>query len=469
MSGQVVIVGGGLAGLAAAVALTESEMPVTLLEARQRLGGRAGSFVDPASGETLDNCQHVSLGCCTNLQHLCRTVGADRQFRTERELTFLAPDGTLCRFGELPLPAPLHLLRAFAGLSYFDRRERKLLNRGLRALAAADRASLEGRAFQTWLDEHAQTPRLQELFWHVVLVSALSESLERIDAAHAQKVFVDTFLANRAGWRVQIPIVPLDELYGDAVRSWLEERGARIRTGVSVRGVEAEAGRITRVLLRDGESLPVDECIVAVSHWRVAELLPDDVGTRPEIERLNRIETAPISSAHFWFDRPITELPHAVLVGRLSQWMFNRTAIWGTNDGSEWCYQVVISASRAVRERGQSEIIAAVLGELQEIWPAARDAAVLRSKLVTEARAVFSPTPGVDALRLPQQSPLPNLQFAGDWTLTGWPATMEGAVRSGYLAAENVLSNLGRPRRILQPDLAVSWLSRLALGIPPRR
>lgn len=466
MNSDVIIIGGGLAGLAAAVALTGQGIPVTLVEARQRLGGRAGSFVDPDSGETLDNCQHVSLGCCTNLAHFCRTVGIADRFRTERALTFIGPDGSVCPFRELPLPAPLHLLNAFRKLTYFNARERRQLVAGLRALAPELPATDRNRPFRDWLNEHQQPPRLQELFWHVVLVSALSESLDRIDSGHARKVFVDTFLANRAGWHVLIPTVSLDELYGDPVRNWLESRGSRVRTGAACRSLELHDGRIAEVVLRDGERLAADAAIVAVPHWRLAELLPDELAQRPEIRQLSRIETAPISSVHVWFDRPITELPHAVLVGRLSQWMFNRTALWGRTDGDGWGYQIVISASREVRERGSTEIVDAVIDELRSIWPVARDAQVVRSKLVTEQRAVFSPTPGVDDLRLPQQSPIANLLFAGDWTLTGWPATMEGAVRSGYLAAEKLLAGRGQNATILQPDLPVSWLSRMALGVP---
>lgn len=469
MNSDVAIIGGGLAGLAAAVALTGRGVPVVLCEARQRLGGRAGSFVDPDSGETLDNCQHVSLGCCTNLADFCRTVGIDGLFRTERELTFIGPDGEVCPFRELPLPAPLHLLNGFRSLTYFDGRERRLLVAGLRSLAPALPESERNRPFKDWLDAHHQTPRLQELFWHVVLVSALSESLDRIDTGHARKVFVDTFLANRAGWRVLIPTAPLDVLFGDRVRAWLEQRGAQVRTGAGCRTLELADGRVTAALLRDGERVTAETFIVAVPHWRLAELLPAELATRPEIQQLSRIETAPISSVHVWFDRPITELPHAVLVGRLSQWMFNRTAIWGGADEDGWGYQIVISASREVRERGAADVIAAVIAELQSIWPAAREAQVVRSRLVTEQRAVFAPTPGVDALRLPQQSSIANLMFAGDWTQTGWPATMEGAVRSGFLAAEQVLAGRGAAVRLVQPDLPVSWLSRLAfhLKTPP--
>lgn len=465
MQRDVVIIGGGLAGLSAAVALTERGVRVQLLEARQRLGGRAGSFVDPDSGETLDNCQHLSLGCCTNLAHFCRSVGIGGLFRTERALTFIAPDGSVCPFGELSLPAPLHLLGAFRSLSYFDARERRQLVAGLRALAPALAKEDRSRPFKDWLEAHRQSPRLQELFWHVVLVSALSESLDRIDTGHARKVFVDTFLANRAGWRVLIPTLPLDELFGDRVRLWLEQRGTQVRTGASCRTLELVDGRVSAAVLRDGERVTADAFVMAVPHWRLAELLPEEFAGRPEIEQLSRIETAPISSVHVWFDRPITELPHAVLVGRLSQWMFNRTALWGRTTGEGWGYQVVISASREVRERGSAEVIASVIAELKSIWPAAREAQVLRSKLVTEQRAVFAPTPGVDALRLPQQTAVSNLLLAGDWTQTGWPATMEGAVRSGYLAAEQVLAGRGTAEQLVQADLPVSWLSRFALRL----
>ena len=174
--------------------------------------------------------------------------------------------------------------------------------------------------------------------------------------------------------------------------------------------------------------------------------------------------TAPIASLHLWFDRPITSLPHATLVGRLSQWLFNRSRPEATGRTTHY-YQVVISDAREVAQRPQADVIAEVVSELKSIWPESVSAELLHSRTVIEHKAVFSPLPGSDKLRPLQQSPIANLQLAGDWTCTGWPSTMEGAVRSGFLAAENVLGQLGRSANWLQPDLPISALSRWMFGL----
>lgn len=464
---RTVIMGGGLAGLAAAVALTEHGVPVALLEARNRLGGRASSFVDPATGETLDNCQHVSMGCCTNLAHLCRTVGTDGLFRTERSLTFVSPGGRMTRFGESWLPAPLHLLPSFLRLSYLSWSDRWRLALGLRALARDSRSEGGQESFADWLRRHGQTPELCERFWGVVLVSALSESLDRIDVRYARQVFVDGFLANREGWRVLIPTVPLDELYGARVTDWLTQRGAVVRTSAAVRELAVQDDSVRAAVLRDGESVAGAQFVLAVPHFRVLSLLPDLLRRAPGIPAIADIESAPISSVHLWFDRPITDLPHAVFTERLSQWMFNRTALWGTPPGPDGhCFQIVISASRNIEEQSQEQTVSQVVSELSDVFSATRQAKLLRSRVVTERRAVFSARPGIDACRPLQQSPIGNLQFAGDWTRTGWPATMEGAVRSGYLAAQNILSRKGVERSLVNPDLTTALLPRWLLGLP---
>jgi squalene-associated FAD-dependent desaturase len=492
---RIVIAGGGLAGLAAAVALTERGLPCEILESRPRLGGRASSFLDPTTDTYIDNCQHVSLGCCTNFRHFCESTGLAQFFRREATLYFIGPTGKVDPFSATSLPAPLHLAGAFARLSYLSWRDKFSLARGLKALARGVRADERSLPFSEWLARHGQSRAAIDRFWHVVLVSALSETLDRIDVEHARKVFVDTFLAHRDGWFVEIPTAPLEELYGGRLTEWLTSRGTTIRLQTAVEQIELHGDRVAAVRLSSGERLDGDEFIVALPFFRVRSILPESLAAHPDLAGIERLEAAPISSVHLWFDRPITKLPHAVFVDRLCQWMFNRTALGnieapsggreppgsacsGQEPGGsrptlrrqevtgEHYYQIVISASRELTGQSREAILAQVLAELTAVWPDTARATLLHSRQVTEHRAVFSPLPGVDQWRPMQQSPVGNLQFAGDWTRTGWPATMEGAVRSGYLAAANVLARLNRAEPVVQPDLPVSVWSRLLMGVP---
>ena len=461
----VVIIGGGLAGLAVAVGLAGQGVPVTLLEARDRLGGRASSFVDPESGETIDNCQHVSMGCCTNLQHFCRTIGVDDCFRVEPELTFVDPDGGRSTLRSSSLPCPLHLAPSFATLRYLSLGDKLRLARGLRQLARMKPHDISAtESFRSWLERHGQSNRVIERFWEVVLVSALSESLDRIDIGHARKVFVDGFLRHRDGWRVHVPNVPLDELYGRPVIDYLTERGSQVRTLAAARGLHGGVDGIVSVELRNGERVDGADYVLAVPHGRVLDLLPTEVAAPSQIAGVREIESAPITSLHLWFDREITDLPHAVLMGRLSQWLFRRGPQRSEPD-SQHLYQIVISASRSLEQHSREQVRDLVVEELRDVWPAAREARLLHWRMVTERTAVFSVTPGIDARRPAQQTPVSNLQLAGDWTATGWPATMEGAVRSGYLAAENVLQRRGVEAKLVQPDLPTSRISRVLFGL----
>ncbi len=465
-SADVIVIGGGLSGLSAVVALAERGLSVVLLEARPRLGGRASSFTDQTTGSPIDNCQHVSMGCCTNFRHFCETVGAWDLLRTEDTLHFIGADRRVNRFRATWLPAPLHLLPAFSHLSYLSPQENKQLQRGLRTLMKLpDDKTQVTQPFDRWLKEHGQESDVIEKVWQVVLVSALSETLDRIDTFHARKVFFDGFLAHRSGWQVQIPTVPLEELYGEPLQTWLQDHGVKVRLKTGVDRLDVMDGQVAGAVLRSGEKVSAKHYVLAMPHHRVLDLLPGDWRQHPQLAGIAQLESAPISSVHLWFDRPITDLPHAVLIGRLSQWMFNRTQLLGKLSENGWhYYQVVISASRDLKDRSQEEIIRDVIGELTEIWPETENAELQTGRVVTEHRAVFSPTAGSDELRPPQQSPITNLQLAGDWTETGWPSTMEGAVRSGYLAAENVLAQNGRRECVLKPDLPVSWLTRLLLG-----
>ena len=464
---RTIVVGGGLAGLAAAVGLGLHGQPVLLLESRPGGGGRATSIVDQATGETIDNCQHVAMGCCTNFLHFCETVGIADRFRREPTLWFIGPKGEQSRFEAGPWPAPLHLTGAFAGLKHLSWSDRWQLAWGLRALARARPQEDDRTTFAEWLAAHGQSPRVCDRFWNVVLVSALSETLDRINVAAARKVFVDGFLAHRQAWEVLIPKAPLGDLYGAALQTWMDARGVETRMSAGVQSIELAGGRVGGVVLRTGERIAADRVVLAVPSPVVASLLPEPIRSRPEVTGLEGLEWAPISSAHFWLDREAIPLPHAAMVGYRSQWVFNRTRLLdlAADTRSGWSYQVVISASREMAGETRDAVLDGILAELGRVWPEVPRSTVLHRRLITEHRAAVSMLPGVERWRPTQRTTVPGLYLAGDYTRTGWPSTMEGAVRSGYLAAEAILEESGQPANVVQPDLPVSLWARWTMGL----
>ncbi len=440
------VLGGGLAGLSAAVALASRGYRVTVLEARPRLGGRAGSFADAATGQLIDACQHVSMGCCTNFAHFAETVGVAKFLQPQPALDFMTSDGRVSRFAADRLFAPLHLARSFATAHYLSPIEKLRVAWGLACLA---RSSADADPpFLDWLNAHRQTQRTIDRFWGVVLVSALNETVDRVGLKYARKVFRDGFLTHRRGFEVQLPTVPLARLYGDELHDWLAHHGVEVRLEAAVREIVVEGGAVHIVRLRDGSELTSDAYVSALPWDRLLGVLPEGVATSsPVWSGLKNLAASPITSVHLWYDRPITDRPHVVLIDCLGQWLFNR----GEARPGEHYVQVVVSAARLFQGQGSDAIQARIVDELAGLFPVGAN--LLRGRVVTERAATFSAVPGIDRWRPGPVSEISNLILAGDWTDTGWPATMEGAVRSGYRAAEAVLARDGRPETIVQPDL----------------
>ena len=465
-SARVAVVGGGLAGLAAGSILADSGFHVTLFERRPYLGGRASSYQHPGTGEVVDNCQHVLLGCCTNLIEFYRRIGAEDKIRWFDELTFLEPGGRASAIRPSSLPSPFHTAPAFLRATCLNLTDKLAIAAAMAVLVPLTPRE-DGETFLTWLRRHGQTERAINRFWKTVLVSALNEELENVSLRSAAQVIRESFLKSASAGRMGIPTVPLSELYSTA-GDYICPRGGSVEFRCNVESFRAEPAQVK--LLVSGQEQIFDFVILAVPFDVLCRMLPRTSAAEPLQQSLAHFETSPITGIHLWFDRQITELEHAVLLDRTIQWMFHKSKLFAaggqgfsdatTSNGSY--IELVVSSSKSLVEKSRAEIIEIALKELREFFPAACDANVIKSTVIKEIHATYSPRPGIDAYRPGSQTAWPRVFLAGDWTATGWPATMEGAVRSGYLAAQCVARVAGqRSAAFLVPDLPPSGFMRL--------
>jgi zeta-carotene desaturase len=489
---RIAVVGGGLAGLAAGCALADSGFEVTLYERRPYLGGRASSYQHPGTGEVVDNCQHVLLGCCTNLVDFYRRLGVEDKIRWYDRLTFLEPGGRASVIEPSSLPAPLHTAPAFLRADCLGLSDKLAIAGAMTALAPATPRDT-GESFLKWLRRHGQTERAIERFWKTVLVSALNEDIDLVSVPYAAQVVRESFLKSVAAGRMGVPTVPLSDLYSVA-GDYIQSRGGEVRFRASVDSFRAELAKV-KLMSAAGEEA-FDFLVSAVPFDVLERMLPQSTTADPLRQTLNQFETSPITGIHLWFDRQVTDLDHAVLLDRTIQWMFHKSKLLersadtaepvaarrvsrngeaegaggtATLEGDEFAQEsngsyleLVVSSSKSLVEKSKAEIIDLALQELREFFPEARNAKLLKSTVIKEVHATYSPRPGVDRHRPQPETVWPRVFLAGDWTATGWPATMEGAVRSGYVAAQCVARAAGmRNAAFLVPDLPATGFMRL--------
>ncbi len=455
---KVGVVGGGLAGLGAACVLCEAGFRVSLFERRPYLGGRASSYQHPGSGEVIDNCQHVLLGCCTNLIDFYQRIGVQDRIRWYDRLTFLEPGGRASVIAPSALPAPMHTAPAFLRAHCLDFADKLGIARAMMALAPTVPRE-HGESFLNWLKRHGQTERAIERFWKTILVSALNEDLDRMSVPYAAQVIRESFLKSADAGRMGVPTIPLTELY-NAAGAYIEKHGGEVRLRAAVQSFRAEPSGV-QLQIPDGNQ-QLDYLVMAVSFDILPRMLPDSAAAQPLREMLEHFEGSPITGVHLWFDREISELDHAVLLDRTIQWMFHKSRFNIRHRGTGSYVELVVSSSKSLVEKSRAEIEELAVRELQEFFPAAREAKLVKSTVIKEVHATYSPVPGVDAFRPRPETAWPRVFLAGDWTATGWPATMEGAVRGGYQAAEALARVAGADRtNFMVADLPALGFMRL--------
>jgi len=468
-----IVVGAGLAGLAAAVALSGAGMRVALLERKPYVGGRAYSYPHPALEEVIDS-QHVLLGCCTNLVDLCRLAGADAHIRWYDAIHFLEPATatrpmrcSVLRPG--PLPAPLHNTLSFLGAPMLGPVDKVRIGLGLLEFLRGY-PQRDDEPFSAWLARTRQTPLAIRHFWEPVIVGALNDDFERCSTRYAGQVFHASFLRSAEGGRLGIPAQPLSEFYA-AVARLAEAQGTALHPRTSVETIARTDEGLWQATALDGARFTAPRLLLALPFEQTQRLLatlPEDAPQRRALEAAwPHFVHAPITTVHLWFDRAITELDHAALLDTRIQWMFNKSRIRRFESDDEDAEQgqyleLVISASFAELHSTREALLSAALAELERFFPIVGKARLVKSGVLKEARATFSVVPGLDSVR-PKNAAGDGLYLAGDWTRSGWPSTMEGAVRSGRLAAEAVLNENGRGASYLTPELPASGLMRMLL------
>jgi zeta-carotene desaturase len=466
---DVVVVGAGVAGLAAAVALSGAGARVMLLERKPYVGGRAYSYLHPALNEVIDS-QHVLLGCCTNLIDLCRLAGTERKIRWYDAIPFLEPsrDGGEARRSDLvpgELPSPAHSMVSFLGASMLSVRDKAGIARGLMEFMRGIPAN-DDEAFSEWVRRTGQTQRAVRHFWEPIVVSTLNDTFERTSTRYAAKVMYESLLKSAEGGRMGVPAEPMSEFYA-AFSGLAERQGAEVRLRASVERIERANG-VWRAMMSDGAVVSAKAMVLALPFEQAQKLL----GTiaEPSAEQRTMMESfaqfvhAPITTIHLWLDREVTETEQAALLDTRIQWMFNKSRIRRSETGKHY-YELVISASHAELKKTREEILSSAIAELNMFFPAAREARVVRAGVLKEARATYSVTPGLERFRPEPDAWGERLYLAGDWTKTGWPSTMEGAARSGRIAAERVAEAAGGKRQFLTPELPARGL----MGLLARR
>lgn len=444
---HVVVIGGGFAGLAAATRLVEAGARVTLLEKRPQLGGRAYSVADEATGDVVDNGQHLFLGCYRATRAFLARIGTADKLRFQERLDVAFVDAATGRPAHLSsprLPAPLSLVAGLFGFGALPWRDKIAMLKVAAAIQFPSRLVAPATDWETvdgWLDRMGQSHAARRAFFHPLALATLNDDPRTASAKQFEAVLREAFFGPGADGRLALSRVGLSDLYVHDARAWLQAHGATVRPGVAVERVVVERGVARAVELRGGERIAADAVIAAVP--------PHALGTLVDAELqegetwwagVAKLQPSPIVSVHLWLDRLVTDEELIGVVGSPLHWIFNRNRLVAVRDPGRSHLSLVVSAARALVDRASDEIVRLLVAELGRVVPAAARARVVHARVIKEREATIAHAAGSEGLRPRCQSPVEGLFAAGDYVRTGLPATIESAVRAADSAAELALA-----------------------------
>jgi len=427
---KVIVIGGGFAGLSAAVELISAGYHVTLAEQRRFLGGRAYSFPDRKTGLDLDNGQHILMGCYKNTLRFLEKIGVTDKLYVQKNLhvDFLNTNGNTSKLDCLPLPAPLHIASGILRFNALPLTDRLRMLRVAGGMRTGDSEGLAGDCtVSEWLNSLGQPKEARDTLWNIITLASLNESPDKASAGLFKAVLKQAFFANREGSRIVLPAAPLSRLYVDAAENFIRQGAGTIEKGCIASEIMLKDNAVTEIRFHDGRVLKGDYYISAVPYDSLQRILPDKKFLPP-------FPASPIISIHLLFNDSITDYRFAALLHSPIQWIFNKEKIY-RDRSYRGLFSIVISGAHQYINVPSEKLIDLTLGELKKVLPATLSAKLLYSKVIKERAATFSPVPGVNLNRPSQKTPIQNLFLAGDWTDTGLPATIEGAVISGYQCA----------------------------------
>ncbi|MGH7986475.1 MAG: hydroxysqualene dehydroxylase HpnE [Candidatus Binataceae bacterium] len=447
---DVVIIGGGFAGLSAAVALSDKGFRVALLEGKPALGGRAYSFTDPETGDFVDNGQHVLMGCYRETLGFLGKIGTRNKLIVQKNLAIEMLDGPGHRahIATAWLPGPLHMIAALLRYRHLSISDRvKLLRAGARMLRLRRRqgAPLQHATVAELMDTLGQSQRARRCFWYPLAIATLNEDPGLASAGLLAEVMKRAFFGSRFNSSFVYSRVGLSDLYCGAAQKFIESRGGVIACRAIVEGFEFDSGgALAAVRLRDRGRLAASHFIAAVPPAQLLRLLPEAAIADPFFSQLNQLGSSPIICVHVWLDREVTDFAFVGFIGTTTQWLFNKRRIFARHGERHPGYlSFVISGARQLLDKSNEELLALVMEDLRRMISGARDAKLVKALVLREKHATIATDPASDAVRPPSATPITNFYLAGDWIQTGLPATIESAVASGHAAAKLIIRSSG--------------------------